>query len=280
MSPIAAPADKRFRRAHVRPARRRGRLHSLIKAAVKYGLLTLATAYAVYRGNAVLAHARVLRVDRIVVHGNERLSDGEVLAVLTGLRGEHIVWADLSGWRRRLLSSPWVREAALRRSLPSTVEVRVWERRPIAIGRIKDELYLVDERGMVIGEYGPKYADFDLPIVDGLTAAGTSTMTDEPRAELAARLIAALAPQPAVARRLSQVDVSDLHNASVILSGDPAVIYVGEDRFLQRLQSYLDLSEAVRARVPQIDYVDLRFDGRIYVRPREKNGKSVVMATR
>ena len=48
---------------------------------------------------------------------------------------------------RRLLASPWVRDAALRRSLPSTVEVVVAEREPIGIGRIGGELYLVDERG-------------------------------------------------------------------------------------------------------------------------------------
>ncbi len=63
------------------------------------------------------------------------------------------------------------------------------------------------------------------------------------------------------------MDVSDLHNASVILSGDPAVIQLGDDQFLQRLQSYLDLAAALRQRVPDIDYVDLRFENRIYVRP-------------
>jgi hypothetical protein len=33
------------------------------------------------------------------------------------------------------------------------------------------------------------------------------------------------------------------------------------------------LSEALRARVPDIEYVDLRFEDRIYVRPREKRGR-------
>ena len=53
----------------------------------------------------------------------------------------------------------------------------------------------------------------------------------------------------------------------MILSGDPAVIQLGEDQFLPRLQSYLDLAPALRERVADIDYVDLRFDDRIYVRP-------------
>ena len=68
-----------------------------------------------------------------------------------------------------------MRDAALRRSLPSTVEVVVSERQPIGIGRINGELYLVDERGVVIDQYGPQYADLDLPIIDGLAARRPTT---------------------------------------------------------------------------------------------------------
>jgi len=269
VSPISAPADKRFRRAHIKPARRRGRWRSLNRLTITYGVLVFIAVYGVYRGVGVLMHARLLQVDRILVRGTERLSSGEVLAVLAGLRGENIVWADLAAWRLRLLSSPWVRDAGLRRLLPSTVEVVVSERQPIGIARIDGRLYLVDERAVVLDEYGSQYADVDLPIIDGLTPpAGTEGgPTDAARAELAARLIASVGSRPEIARRLSQVDVSDLHNAAVILSGDPAVLYVGEDRFLSRLQSYVDLAEALRERVQQIDYVDLRFGDRIYVRP-------------
>lgn len=270
MSPVAAPADRRFRRAHVKPAHRRRRWRSLVAPALKSGAVGALIVYGAYRGSSVVAHARVLQIDRIVVRGNERLSRGEVLAVLSGLRGENLMWTDLDAWRRRLLASPWVRDAALRRSLPSTVEVVVLERQPIGIGRIGGEMFLVDDRGVVIDQYGPQYADLDLPIIDGLSAPPGGGMTDEGRAELAARVIAALRAKPEIARRLSQVDVSDLHNASVILAGDSAVIELGEDQFLPRLQSYLELASALRERVPDIDYVDLRFDERIYVRPAGK----------
>ena len=273
MSPVSAPADRRFRRAHVKPSRRRSAWRAAALATLKYALLVTVGAYAIYRGGLVVAQARMLKVDQILIEGNTRLSQGEVLAVLTGLRGENIVRTDLAAWRRRLMSSPWVRDAALRRSLPSTVEVMVWERAPIGIGRIKGDLYLVDEHGVVIDDYGPNYADLDLPIIDGLSASAGDGAPDEARAELAGRLIASLTPQPSVARRLSQVDVSDLRNASVILSGDSAVIHIGDDRFLQRLQSYVDLSDALRSRVPEIDYVDLRFEDRIYVRPTGKVAK-------
>ena len=274
MSAVAAKTDRRFRRAHVKPGRKR-RWRAVVKPLLLWTAATAAIAYGVYRTSVIVADAHVLVVDRIIVRGNERLSDGEVLVVLSGLRGESLVWTDLDVWRRRLMASPWVRDAALRRSLPSTVEVLVSERRPIGIGRVNGEMYLVDERGVIIDRYGPQYADFDLPIVDGLAASPgeTGSMTDEARAELAARLIAAVSGTPDIARRLSQVDVSDLHNASVILSGDHAVLQLGEDHFLARLQSYLDLAAALRERVADIDSVDLRFDERIYVRPNKVQRK-------
>jgi cell division protein FtsQ len=268
MSSVSAPADRRFRRAHVKPARRKRNWRARLKPLLRYGAIGMALTYGAYRGSQVAARAQLLRVDRIVVRGNERLSSSEVLAVLTGLRGESLLGTDLDRWRKRLLSSPWIRDAALRRSLPSTIEVVISERQPIGIARIDSEMYLIDERGVIIDQYGPPYADLDLPIIDGLSAGGdTRSQIDEPRAELAARVVAALRGKPLVARRLSQVDVADLHNVAVILNGDGAVIQLGDDQFLARLQSYLDLSSTLRERVADIDYVDLRFDDRIYVRP-------------
>ena len=269
MSAVAAPADRRFRRVHVKPSRRKRTWRAIVWPTIRYALVAAVMGLAIYRGVQVSANAHLLEVNRIVVHGNERLSKGEVLAVLSGLRGESLLWTDLDAWRRRLMASPWVRDAALRRSLPATVEVVVSERQPIGIGRITGgDLYLVDERGVIIDQYGPQYADLDLPIIDGLAAVNQDgSLTDERRADLAARLMTALRAKPQVARRVSQIDVADLHNASVILSGDTAVIHLGEDQFLPRLQGYLELAAALRERVPDIDSVDLRFDDRIYVRP-------------
>lgn len=271
MSPVAAATvDKRFRRAHVKPSRRRTGWRAFVRPAAKGLTVALVTAYALYRGATMVVYAHVLTVDHIVVSGNDRLSKGEVIAVLSGLRGESLLFTNLDRWRTRLLASPWVKEAALRRSLPSTIEVAVLERTPIGLARMRGDLYLVDEHGVVIDQFGPQYADIDLPIIDGLALADANSGeagVDEVRADLAARVIAAVRAKPAIARRLSQIDVSDEHNATVLLSGDPAELELGDDQFLQRLESYVSLAPTLRERVADIDYVDLRFDDRIYVRP-------------
>jgi cell division protein FtsQ len=272
MTRVAAPADKRFRRAHVKPGRRRRDWRRTMVPLVKALAIAALLFVGLHRASALAAQAHMLRVDRIIVHGNQRLSRSDVVEVLNGLRGESLIWTDLGAWRKRLMASPWVRDAALRRSLPSTIDVVISERAPVGIGRIHGEMYLVDDRGSIIDQYGPRYSNLDLPIIDGLAIRSNDAglMTDEARAELAARVIQAIAAKPDVARKVSQIDVTDLHNATVILNDDGALIQLGEDQFLQRIESYLDLAATLRERVADIDYVDLRFDDRIYVRPAAK----------
>ena len=266
--PVAAPADKRFRRAHVPPGRRKSWRPTWRTAATVSAVCVL-SAYALYRATRLVLAAEAFTITQITVSGNDRISRGEVLALLDDLRGAHMLTTDLDEWRRKLLDSPWVADAAIRRVFPGTVSVVIAEREPLAIGRIRDGLYLIDRRGTIIDEFGPNYTGLDLPIVDGLAAApgGSGTLVDEQRAALASRMLADIQARPDVARQISQIDVSDARDVVVILEGDPARIRLGDNSFQERLQSYFDLAHALRERVPEIDYVDLRFDERIYVRP-------------
>lgn len=263
---VTAPADKRFRRAHVKPARRRsGWSFRQWRVAIVAAVSALAL-YTAHRAVTVVAGLEVFQVDRIVIRGNERLSNGEVLALLQGLRGRSLLAIDLEDWRLAVLNSPWVADAALRRTLPSTVEVTIHERAPLGVGRINGALYLVDERGVVIDEYGPSYGDLDLPIIDGLSSVPGEEATDIQRALLAGRLLAALRVRN-MAGQISQIDVSDARNAVVLLEGNPTLLRLGDERFVERLQSYLEIAPALRDQVPAIDYVDLRFGQRVYVKP-------------
>lgn len=262
--PVTAPADRRFLRAQVKPGRRHRPWTVRLRAAARV-LAALIVIAGVWRGGVLLAHSRLLQISRVVVSGNQRLSNGEVLGLLGGLGGRGILAIDLEEWRKRVLACPWVEDATLRRWLPSTIEVVVTERYPIAIGRFGEELYLVDDRGAVIDEYGPRYNDLDLPILDGLDVPGREPEMNERRGQLAARLLSDLRSKPAVAKRVSQVDVSDPHDAVVIIAGDTARLRLGEEHFLERIQSYFDLAATIRESVPDIDYVDLRFGERVFV---------------
>ncbi|TAK12459.1 MAG: FtsQ-type POTRA domain-containing protein [Acidobacteria bacterium] len=262
---VSAPADKRFRRAETRPGR--GGAGWLRSRALRWGALALLAIGVSAAGFIKLARLGVFTVDRIVVHGNARLSTGEVLTLVDGLRGESVFAADFEKYRTRLLDSPWVADATMRRVLPSTIDLRVIERAPIAIGRLGDQLFLVDPSGVIIDEYGPQYAQYDLPIVDGLVAspAAGGPAVDLERARLVARFVDALATMPNVRQHISQVDVSDAHNLVAILDQDPVALRLGDRDFAARLQRYLELAPSLKEQIREIDAVDLRFDERIPV---------------
>ncbi|HEX9093007.1 MAG TPA: FtsQ-type POTRA domain-containing protein [Coriobacteriia bacterium] len=284
---ISAPADKRFKRATVRPGHRSIFPRFLRWRVVLFAILAVVAGYSGYRGVTLVAQGRMFRVSHVIVRGNSRLSNGEVLAMVPGLRSESTLAVSLPAYRARLMESPWVADATLRRVLPSTVEITVQERAPIGLCRIAEHLYLVDGSGAIIDEYGPQYGDFDLPIIDGLATTNTAghapneggqahvpvPLIDPWRAELAARVVRSLSTHKALARRVSQIDVRDVHDAVLLVEGDSALLHVGDTQFAERLQSYLDLAPALRSRVPDIDYVDLRFDERVYVRPAGTSGR-------
>lgn len=275
---VAAPADKRFRRAETRPGRKGGSWWR--SAALRWGVMLVILLTATGFGLSSAVRAQVFSINRIVVRGNSRLSTGEVMAIVDGLRGGSLFSANLDTYRAKLMDSPWVASATFRRVLPATIELRIVERVPMAIGRLGTQLYLVDATGVIIDEYGPQYSQFDVPIVDGLvqTPSAANPVVDPERARLAARFIEALAAAPLLRQHVSQIDVTNAHNLVVLIDQDPAQLYVGDKDFVARLQRYLDMAPTLKEQIADIDYVDLRFEERIPVNRRKAAPKTAVDA--
>lgn len=271
---VSAPPDRRFRRADLPIERRRltGRLRRLARWTVP---AVLCAALALWGASAIL-QSGLLKVREIVVVGNTRLSSGAVESLVSGLTNEDILRADLEVYRQRLLDSPWVADVRLSRVLPATIRIAVVERTPIAVARLDQQLYLVGEDGSIIDDYGPEYREFDLPVVDGLVST-TAATGDRPaatadRAHLTAELLRALGSRPDLRDRLSQIDVSNAHDAVVMFDDDVTWLHLGDERFLERLERYVELRPSLGERFGPLDYVDLRFDNRIYLRGRNTGG--------
>ena len=141
---VKAPTERNFRRAKVKPGRRRAPRARVSWRAIRVLVTLTVVAYGGYRGFSLVLNARMLEVSKIDVHGNVRLSSGEIAEIAHDLYGHNILTADLVAYRRALLESPWVADAALRRVLPSTIEIYVSERRPFGISRLGGQLYLID----------------------------------------------------------------------------------------------------------------------------------------
>ena len=269
MSQVAVRSDKRFRRAHVKPARQRARWRRWCADASGM-LLAAALVFGGYRGAASWRTPTSCR--SIPSGGRQRAHarGGGAGGPQRSARAEPAL--DRSGaWRQ-----PAAGVVLGARSGPASlasVDDRSRDRRTAADRHRPDRRPAVPGRRSRRGHrrVRPAVRRFDLPVIDGFTRR-RRRRSDRPTSPDGTRVkvMASLTPKPEIAQRLSQIDVRDAHNARVILNGDPAVIQLGDQQFLPRLQSYLEVAPALRDRVADIDYVDLRFDSRVYVRPAGK----------
>lgn len=264
---VAPPADRRFRRSETPPVRRR-RIGRTVWGLARWGVIVAALVAIGAWGTERIAASDMFLVRDIAVRGNARLSTADIEALVEGLRGENVFGVDFERYRGQVLDSPWVAHVNLSRVLPSTIVIEIVERTPLAIARLNQQLYLVDQTGKIIGEYGAAHRDLDLPIVDGLLndARADELAAGADRVELASALLTGLGSRPDLRRRLSEVDVSNPRDAVVMFDDDPTWLHLGDAQFAERLQRYLDLRPALRDRFGTLDYVDLKFDERVYVR--------------
>lgn len=267
---VAVVPDRRFRRAEASPVRRRrGRTLWIIARAVV--IVAAVIALSAWGGQRLMA-SDMFVVRDITVRGNERLSTGQVEMLLAGIRNENVFLVDFEHYRRQVMDSSWVEQVTLSRILPATIVVDVVERTPMLVARFNQQLYLVDRTGTIVDEYRAEHHAFDLPIVDGLLGPAESgeAAVDAGRMAGTAALFDDMASRSDLQHRLSQVDVTNPRDVVVMIDDDPAWLHLGEAAFVDRLQRYLDVRPALLDRFGAIEYADLKFDERIYVRARNE----------
>lgn len=271
---VPPPADRRFRRKHVKPGRRASRRLSWRTLAVVVASASLAIVLAGVLVRAAIT-SRWLSVARISLEGNAQVARGEVDALLGDLIGRSMLTLDLDAWRQNLRDLPWVKDVAIRRVFPNTLVVAVSERTAVGIGRFGEQLCLVDLSGEIIEEYGPNHAGLDLPIINGLAAAGAAAPeTDRRTSKVLARFFEELRRHPDLAHRVSEIDVTDPGNVALVLNGDAVSVHVGDDHFAERLQMYLDIRSRLRETAGDLEYVDVRYLPNVYLMPAERERSS------
>jgi cell division protein FtsQ len=278
---IKAPADKRFKRGRVKTPRKAARRWTaLLRPLVKWTLVLGILGYTTVRALALVTESPALRISHLAVQGVRYLSAADVRSRVRMLEGANIIRADLDAARRRLLGSPWIADATLRRQLPATIEIAIEERQPVALARFaRGGLQLIAEDGMVLGPAGAAHVGLDLPIADGLApvpgrslsgpgvGVGIPARVDPERAGLIGRLVDSLRQEDGLLALISEVDVTDVEDAVVLLGDDPARVHLGHEDFARRVRAYRDLAPTVLQHVDAIDSADVRYDGRVFVRP-------------
>lgn len=198
--------------------------------------------------------------------GVEHVPAQEVFSLFEPDVGRSLYLLPLEARREQLLAVDWVEQASVTRLWPDRLHVVVTERVPVALaaiaaGRRGDayQMMLIDRNGVLMRR--PRQGQFDLPVVFGLTF-NQSVDYRQARAELVSTVQAQLKP---LGVGFSEIDVSDPANLRVSLSieGKNLRLILGREKYLERVQTFLErFPELIRAN-PQANLFDMRLENQI-----------------
>ncbi|MDA8016245.1 MAG: FtsQ-type POTRA domain-containing protein [Thermoanaerobaculia bacterium] len=202
-----------------------------------------------------------------------RVSEQWVLDRLAGLEGENLWLLNLEWPVAEMSKHPWVHDVGIRKQPPSTLVVRVLEKREAALYADPAGLVYVDLDGCPVAPIGPHEEASDLTVLRGKVA---EPAPGKPAPELRAAVALLQEIQQAGApwaAGLDEVEILSTRDFRVHTKDLPFPLLVRagtvESRSRRLVQLLPWISELGRLRV-----VDLRFARRIIVEPAEPEAQS------
>lgn len=184
----------------------------------------------------------------------------EIQSLLEGKKLGNILLLDIEHLRKHLTAPRWVKEVRVRKILPSTLRIETKERIPVALLKKNDAIYLIDKQGTLL-ERVERGIEINLPL---LMDRGNFTKNYEEKLTLAWECIQNLSPEEK--DELDVLDLSEHENITVQLKNNRTKLILGDTGFSHKLK----LFHKFRAKLEvygDLDYVDLRLEDRIYIRP-------------
>lgn len=153
MSPVTAgrkPADP-GRSTRAGPARGSPRVYRRRRLVAVAIMLLVVLGGAAGGGRYLLVGSGLLVVQDVQVRGAGTVSVADVLAAAAIERGTPLATLDLGSISARIAAVPGVATAEAARNWPSTVELTITERTPVAVAVVDGRLALVDATGVAYG---------------------------------------------------------------------------------------------------------------------------------
>lgn len=150
-------------------------------ASVAALLLLASTCYGIVKGDHTQAIAAQIqdicdaaansvgfRISEVALAGEHQVSREDILA-LAGVTGRSsLLFLDAAQTRVRLLTNPWIAEAAVLKLYPGRLRIAIKERKAFALWQKDSRLYLIAADGTVLETYvPPRFAALPLVVGDG-----------------------------------------------------------------------------------------------------------------
>jgi cell division protein FtsQ len=208
----------------------------------------------------------LLPLKQIVFVGNKHLSDSELTQIAGIKRDVSLISISNVSICKKLLSSPWIKAVKVRKELPYKLTIIVKEAEPFAILDMRDKFFLVDEEGNLLEELKGRSVPF-LPVIAGDPYKEKDAFLE------AIQLAKAVKKKGFMDNRESVEIIADkLNELSLVVDG--LHVKIGPYDYENKLDHFLQLESFIKSEDMNIEYVDLRFKKRAYVKPVINEGKS------
>jgi cell division protein FtsQ len=209
--------------------------------------------------------AKTFRVRNILVSGNFHLEEGEVKSAVNVSYGSNLLQLSLDELEENLKKKAWIKKVILRRQFPDTIMVNIEEAVPKALLKLDGQTFIVDIDGKVLERIDDNITPF-LPVIVGIDP-------DKDRGGVleALKLIEALTGEGFLEQKES-IELM-LKPYGLVLNIDGDYVKVGYGRYIEKLGRWKDLESRIKQQNLVVDYVDLRYENEVVVKPIKKSGK-------
>jgi cell division protein FtsQ len=250
------------------------KLAGMIRAAqITIGVAAIAgICWGAYKVISYLTTAPLFEVQKLSVSGLKRVDENRVLAKAGFEVGTNVFRVSLDQIREQVEELQWVRHALVERVLPDQIIIKVIEREPVGLARIRGEVYQFDIDAKILDPDPVTGSSF--PILDGLRAGdhkGNLAKVDAYRKAL----------EDLGQSSLSEIHIDDFGEVTVVSASDPLLVNLGDVDFRSRWIKYLQLKPQIQQQYPQAVRVDLRFKNQVIVRMKDDDtSENIVWAAK
>ncbi len=268
--PRVQPVPLTGRQRLVRRVMSRDAWHAMLRLRIRWPRLILAAVVLSVAALAVmltLLNSPFLEITSVSVEGADVISAASVRQ-LAGLKGEHVMLADLEAARQRIAALPMVKDVTVGRDWPNGINVVIVERTPWGRWRANNTVWTIDSEGVILEGAAPAWHGPIVTQVSALPVIKAGAQVDLSAVNMAADLHARGAPMPLPSVVAYEWSLTD---GLVVITEHGRVIFGDADGLEYKYAVWDQLEREAQRRGEPLLFADLRFG----LRPRVEIGLNV-----
>ena len=184
----------------------------------------------------------------------------EIHDLLENKRLPNILLVDISRLQNLIETNQWVKEVRVKKTFPDSLSIEVKEKEPVAVLK-KENLFLIDEQGTQLEKISSKESH-DFPF---LLDSNNFQKHNKEKLLLAWGCLKNL--PSSVKEDIKALDLTYFGWVTLYLKNERTKVILSYDNFAQEIKFFLNCHNNLEKRFGALEYVDLRFKDRLYIKP-------------